>query len=63
MIFSSSLELKVFLSARDYALSVQFYREVGFVPEEIGPGLTASATASAVRSCCRISTTRGWRTT
>ncbi|UKE72654.1 VOC family protein [Xanthomonas graminis] len=30
MIFSSSLELKVFLSARDYALSVQFYREVGF---------------------------------
>lgn len=29
MIFSSSLELKVFLSARDYALSVQSYREVG----------------------------------
>lgn len=37
---SASLELKVFVPARDYALSVRFYREVGFVPEEIGPELT-----------------------
>jgi hypothetical protein len=36
---SASLELKVFVPARDFALSVEFYREVGFVAEPLGDGL------------------------
>ncbi|UKE50254.1 glyoxalase [Xanthomonas translucens] len=36
---SASLELKVFVPARDFALSVEFYREVGFVAEPLGEGL------------------------
>ena len=36
---SASLELKVFVPARDFAQSVEFYREVGFVPEPLGDGL------------------------
>ncbi|WP_045737462.1 VOC family protein [Xanthomonas sp. MUS 060] len=38
-----SLELKVFVPARDYALSRRFYRELGFAVEELGDGL----------ACCR----------
>ncbi|ELQ17132.1 hypothetical protein A989_00770 [Xanthomonas translucens DAR61454] len=31
--------MKVFVPARDFALSVEFYREVGFVAEPLGEGL------------------------
>ncbi|MDQ1094548.1 hypothetical protein QE400_003961 [Xanthomonas sacchari] len=36
---SPSLELKVFVPARDVALSARFYAALGFAPEPLGDGL------------------------
>ena len=52
-----TVEVKAFVPARDFALSKQFYQDLGFVLAWPRTTWHASGTVTRV-SCCRISTTK-----
>lgn len=56
----SSQQLKVFVPARDYALSQRFYRALGFVQEDEVGNVTCFRHGTHCAFCCRISICASW---
>ncbi|WP_199406782.1 hypothetical protein [Chromobacterium sp. ATCC 53434] len=54
----NTVELKAFVPSRDFALSQDFYQDIGFERKSVGHGVAYSSPTAIAASCCRTTISR-----